>query len=102
MENKLSLLQTELLIIGIALTFFVARQTMLSGIGIGLIAQSSLMLVFDLFAERRGEVYLRVVKTFTILSADHISSFPRKQESSVFDLTTLGPRLRGDDAEDER
>lgn len=26
------------------------------------------------------------------------SSFPRKGESSVFCLTTLGPRLRGDDA----
>lgn len=57
-------LEISLLVIGVAITFFVARQATFYGVGIGLIAQSGLMLVFDLFAERRGESYLQAVRTF--------------------------------------
>jgi hypothetical protein len=56
-------LEIALLLAGIAFTFFTDRLSLLNAVGIGLIVQSALMLVLDLFAERRGEQYLNAVNT---------------------------------------
>jgi len=50
-----------LLTTGIVLTFALRRSDLWYAVGIGLIIQASLMLVLDLFAERRADEYLRFV-----------------------------------------
>ena len=52
------------LALGILLTFVMSKQTALFGSGIGLIMQASLVLILDLFAERRGEQYMAVLQSF--------------------------------------
>jgi hypothetical protein len=39
------------------------QNLLLNGIGLGLFIQSSVVLLLDFFAERRGEVYLAYLKT---------------------------------------
>jgi hypothetical protein len=51
-----------LLLLGIILTFVFRDKNLWYSIGIGLIIQSSLMLVLDLFAEKRAYDYLRFVE----------------------------------------
>jgi hypothetical protein len=51
-----------LLFLGIILTFLFREKDVWYFIGIGLIIQSSLMLVLDLFAEKRAHDYLRFVE----------------------------------------
>jgi hypothetical protein len=46
---------------GAALALFAGRRDLGFSVGAGLIAQSSLMLLFDLFAERRAERYLEAL-----------------------------------------
>lgn len=51
-----------LLILGIVLTFILREKDLWYFVGIGLIIQSSLMLVLDLFSEKRAYEYLRFVE----------------------------------------
>lgn len=56
------LIELALFAVGVGLTYaFRDRQT-LYAVGIGLVLQSSLMLVADLFAEKRGDEYLAQVR----------------------------------------
>jgi hypothetical protein len=50
-----------LLAIGIVLTFALRKNNLWNLVGIGLIIQSSLMLILDLFAEKRAHDYLNFV-----------------------------------------
>jgi hypothetical protein len=52
-------IEIGLLVLGIALTFIFRDKDLWYFIGIGLIIQSSLMLVLDLFAEKRASDYLK-------------------------------------------
>jgi hypothetical protein len=54
-------IEIALLATGILLTFLLRHSDAWYAVGIGLIIQSSLMLVLDLFAERRADEYLRFV-----------------------------------------
>ncbi len=56
------LIEVGLLLSGVALTYFFRRKELVYGIGLGLVLQSSLMLVLDLFAEKRGDTYLTTVR----------------------------------------
>jgi hypothetical protein len=48
---------------GIALVFLYRGRALSYSIGVGLLMQSSLMLVFDLFAEPRADVYVEHIKS---------------------------------------
>jgi hypothetical protein len=48
--------------VGVALTYAFRHKELVYGIGVGLVMQASLMLVLDLFAERRGDEYLAAVR----------------------------------------
>lgn len=50
-----------LLAIGIVLTFALRKNNLWNSVGIGLIIQSSLMLILDLFAEKRAHDYVKFV-----------------------------------------
>lgn len=47
-----------LLLVGISLYAFTEPQSMLRGIGLGLLIQACFMLLLDYFAESRGRIYL--------------------------------------------
>jgi len=47
---------------GIALSFAAGRRELWFGVACGLIAQASLMLLFDLFAERRAALYVEALR----------------------------------------
>jgi hypothetical protein len=53
-----------LLAAGIAMTFAFRRREQLYAAGIGLLLQASVMLVLDLFAERRADVYIAAIRGF--------------------------------------
>ena len=53
-----------LLLAGIILTFIVRDRNFWYSVGVGLIIQSSFMLVLDLFAEKRGLEYLNKLTDF--------------------------------------
>lgn len=55
-------IEIALLAVGIALTYAFRRKEVLYGVGVGLVLQSSVMLVLDLFAERRGDTYLEALQ----------------------------------------
>ena len=65
MRNFVIFRYTEitLIIFGIILMYGFRQNLLLNGIGLGLFIQSSLVLLLDFFAERRGEVYLAYLKT---------------------------------------
>jgi len=65
MRNFVIFRYTEitLIIVGIILMYGFRQNLLLNGIGLGLFIQSSLVLLLDFFAERRGEVYLAYLKT---------------------------------------
>ncbi len=50
--------EIALIFISLFLIFFFASKTIGKGIGIGLLIQSSIMLLLDYFAEQRGKIYL--------------------------------------------
>jgi hypothetical protein len=54
--------EIALLAAGIAMTFLFRGRDVPYSIGVGLIIQPSLMLVLDLFAERRADVYIEQIK----------------------------------------
>jgi hypothetical protein len=55
-------IEVVLLLTGVALTIFFRRKELVYGIGLGLVIQASLMLVLDLFAEKRGDAYLEALR----------------------------------------
>jgi hypothetical protein len=65
MRNFVIFRYTEitLIIVGIILMYGFRQNLLLNGIGLGLFIQSSVVLLLDFFAERRGEVYLAYLKT---------------------------------------
>lgn len=56
-------IEIALLAAGIFGTFFFRERQTLYAVSVGLIVQSALMLVLDLFAERRADVYLERIRT---------------------------------------
>lgn len=56
-------IEIALLVVGIVLTYAFRRREVLYGVGVGLVLQSSVMLVLDLFAEKRGDTYLEALQT---------------------------------------
>ncbi len=57
-------IEIVLLVIGIFMSYYFAESMTLYSVAIGLIAQSSLMLVADLFAERRAMQYVVRLQEF--------------------------------------
>jgi len=62
-------IELALLLVGVALTYAFRQKELVYGIGVGLVMQASLMLVLDLFAERRGDEYLAAIRTLPAVSA---------------------------------
>jgi hypothetical protein len=58
-------IELVLFAVGVALTYAFRQRETLYAVGVGLVVQSSLMLVADLFAERRGDVYLEQVRAMS-------------------------------------
>lgn len=56
-------IEIALLAAGIAMTFLFRGRDLPYSIGVGLILQASVMLVLDLFAERRADVYIQQIKS---------------------------------------
>jgi hypothetical protein len=56
--------EISLIIIGIIIMYTFRQNLLLNGIGLGLFTQSSVVLILDFFAERRGEIYLNYLRTF--------------------------------------
>lgn len=54
--------EVALLLAGVALTVLFPHRQALYAVGTGLVIQAAFMLVLDLFAERRGFLYLEVLK----------------------------------------
>ena len=65
MRNFVIFRYTEitLITVGIILMYGFRQNLLFNGIGLGLFIQSSIVLLLDFFAERRGEVYLAYLKT---------------------------------------
>ena len=62
-------IEVGLLLVGVALTLVFRRKELVYGIGMGLVIQASLMLVLDLFAEKRGEEYLAAMRALPAAEA---------------------------------
>ena len=56
------IIELALFAVGVGLTYAFRNRETLYAVGIGLVLQSSLMLVADLFAEKRGDEYLEQVR----------------------------------------
>lgn len=54
-----------LLIIGVGMIAFFQRHNVVTGIGVGLVLQSSFTLALDVFAEARGAEYLSAIQGLT-------------------------------------
>ena len=57
--------EIALIIFGIMLMYGYRQNLLWNGIGLGLFIQSSIVLILDFFAERRGEIYLAYLRTLT-------------------------------------
>jgi hypothetical protein len=66
-------IELALLLVGVALTYAFRQKELVYGIGVGLVMQASLMLVLDLFAERRGDEYLSAIRTLPAVSASAVN-----------------------------
>lgn len=55
--------EITLIIVGIILMYGFRQNLFWNGIGLGLFVQSSMVLLLDFFAERRGEVYLSYLRS---------------------------------------
>ena len=62
------LVEVGLLLVGVGLAYAFRRKELLYGVGVGLVMQASLMLVLDLFAEKRGDDYLAAVRALPTVS----------------------------------
>lgn len=58
-------LEIVVLLAGIVLTYWCRGNLALYSVGIGMIAQGAAMLVCDLFAERRADLYVEVLRNFS-------------------------------------
>ena len=56
--------EISLIIVGIIIMYAFRQNLLLNGIGLGLFIESSIVLILDFFAERRGEIYLNYLRTF--------------------------------------
>ena len=56
-------IEIALIVVGIVLYFVFQTSSIYKGIGLGLIIQSSFMLILDYFAENRGKIYLEYLKS---------------------------------------
>lgn len=56
-------IEIALMATGVALTFLYRGRDLPYSIGVGLLLQSALMLLLDLFAERRADVYIHQIKS---------------------------------------
>jgi hypothetical protein len=54
------------IVIGIVFMYGFRQNLLWNGIGLGLFIQSSIVLILDFFAERRGEIYLDYLRTLII------------------------------------
>lgn len=57
--------EITLIIIGIILMYGYKHNLLWNGIGLGLFTQSSIILLLDFFAERRGAIYLAYLKSIS-------------------------------------
>ena len=55
--------EITLIILGMILMYGFRQNLLLNGIGLGLFIQSSVVLLLDFFAERRGEAYLAYLRS---------------------------------------
>jgi hypothetical protein len=51
-----------MLVAGAGLVVFFRKRPALAAVGVGCLLQGSAMLVFDLFAEERGRVYVEAIR----------------------------------------
>jgi MFS family permease len=58
-------IEIALIIIGIAMYFFLTGSATLKGVGLGLIIMASAALAADFFAEKRGHIYYNNLTAFT-------------------------------------
>lgn len=65
MRNFVIFRYTEitLIILGIILMYGFRQNLLWNGVGLGLFIQSSIVLILDFFAERRGEMYLAYLRS---------------------------------------
>ncbi|MFM9838458.1 MAG: hypothetical protein ACKVOQ_09360 [Cyclobacteriaceae bacterium] len=55
--------EVAFVVIGLLLIFFAPSKELWLGIGVGMLLQGALMLTADIFAERRGAVYIEAIQT---------------------------------------
>jgi hypothetical protein len=55
-------IETAMLVAGAGLVVFFRKRPALAAVGVGCLLQGSAMLVFDLFAEERGRVYVEAIR----------------------------------------
>ncbi|HYO73870.1 MAG TPA: hypothetical protein VEU33_48165 [Archangium sp.] len=60
--------EIALLLVGVGLAYAFRRKELVYGVGVGLVMQASLMLVLDLFAEKRGDDYLAAIRALPTVS----------------------------------
>ncbi|MCB0283782.1 MAG: hypothetical protein H6627_14830 [Calditrichae bacterium] len=58
-------IEAAFIIAGLLLLLFTSDKNLWAGIGLGLLLQGSLMLAFDIFAERRAEIYMSWINSIT-------------------------------------
>lgn len=55
-------IEISLIVLGILLFIFCSRLSLWAGFGLGLSLQAGIMLILDLLAEKRGQVYLEFIQ----------------------------------------
>jgi hypothetical protein len=68
--------EIALLLVGVGLAYALRRKELVYGVGVGLVMQASLMLVLDLFAEKRGDEYLLALRALPTASAPAAGEAP--------------------------
>jgi MFS superfamily sulfate permease-like transporter len=63
--NTYKWVEIALLVIGLSMFLYFPKMSLLKGIGLGLLIQSSFMLLLDFFAESRGKEYLEFLKSLS-------------------------------------
>ncbi len=63
------LIELALFAAGVALTYVFRQRETLYAVGVGLVLQAALMLVLDLFAEKRGDTYLEHLRALPASAA---------------------------------
>ena len=63
--NTYKWVEIALLVIGLCMFLYFPKMSLLTGVGLGLLIQSSFMLILDFFAESRGKEYLEFLKSLS-------------------------------------